>query len=441
MSLTLSSLANKAKEEKDVAFSSIAHLMDVELLRESHKQLRKQASAGVDGVTWREYDDGLEGKLRQLHERLRNKTYRARPARRVLIPKDNGKERPIGVAAHEDKIVQRATVTLLSCIYEQDFLDCSYGFRPQRSAHDALDATFRMLQHGKANWILDADIASFFDELDRKWLMEFLQHRVRDGSILRLIAKWLHAGVLEGERRTNTGEGSVQGAVISPLLANLYLHYVLDLWIEKVVKPRSRGAVQLIRYCDDFIIGFENKEDAEQVNEALKARLSKFGLRLNEEKTRLISFGRKAWQDWKNKGGPKPPTFNFLGLTHACGTSLKGRFLVQRTTMSKRMHNAVRRVADWCRDHRHLDIQEQCAHLNRVLRGHFNYYGVSGNRPQIRAFHYWVMCTWRKWLRRRSHRARKLNWDAFNELLRRHRLVQPRITHPYPPWQTKVAVF
>jgi group II intron reverse transcriptase/maturase len=426
MSLTLARLAEMARRDRDVAFTSIAHLIDIDMLRESHRRLRKDASAGVDGVTWERYDQNLEENLQVLHNRLRAKKYCALPVRRTHVPKDDGSKRPIGVPAHEDKIVQRAATTVLEAIYEQDFLPSSYGFRRGRSAHQALDACWRAIMDGNVNWVLDADVESFFDQLDRRWLLKFLQHRVKDRSLLRLIAKWLRAGVLEEGRWFDPETGSPQGSVISPLLANIFLHYALDLWVARVVKPRCRGRVHLYRYADDILLGFELKDDATRVAKVLPQRLGKFGLRLNEKKTHLIAFGQHAWAQWKHQGARKPASFNFLGFTHICASSLRGRFLVLRHTMAKRFRRSLRRIWEWCRDHLHLPAREQRLHLNLVLRGHYTYYGVAGNSRRINAFHRRVTRIWRS---QRGH----IPWASFNAFLRQYPLIPPRVTRAFPP--------
>lgn len=430
MSLTLTRLAEMAKENPNVAFDSIAHLIDLDLLRWAHGQLRKDAAAGTDGMTWAAYEQNLEDNLLALHERLRTKQYRAQPVRRAYVPKETGERRPIGIPAHEDKIVQRAAVAVLEAVYEQDFLDSSYGFRRRRSAHDALAASWKAIMDGKVNVVLDADLEAFFDSLDRRKLMGLVRHRIRDGSVLRLIAKWLHAGVLEQGRWHLPERGSPQGSVISPLLANVYLHYVLDVWIEREVKRRCRGCIYLYRYCDDFILGFELEDDAERVMRVLPQRLAKWGLRLNPQKTRMIRFGQRAWEGWR-RGGPKPATYDFLGFTHSCATSRQGKFVVRRKTARKRFSRSLRRVWDWCKHNRHRPVPEQCLYLGRALRGHYRYYGLPGNSDGIARFYYWVRIAWHRWLSRRSQRG-YIPWTDFDELLRRHPLPLPRMLQKAP---------
>lgn len=430
MSLTLSQLAQQAKENLNRTFTSIIHLVDLDLLRQSHKRLRREASAGVDGVRWVDYEQKLEGNLQGLLERLKSKTYRAQPVKRVYIPKENGERRPIGITAHEDKIVQRAVVTVMEAIYEQDFVEGSYGFRPGRSAHQALEASWRALMNGRINVVLDADIESFFDRLDKKWLMTMIEHRIKDGGLLRLVAKWLHAGVLEDGRWEEPEMGTPQGAGISPLLANIYLHYALDLWVERVVNKRTRGRVFLYRYADDVLLGFEDERDAEKVSVALRKRLEKFGLKLNEKKTRLLTFGRQAWERWKS-GGPRPQTYTFLGFLHISATSREGGFVVKRETSPKRLSRAIQRVWTWCRDNRHRPAKEQQERLNRGLRGHYNYYGLPGNSDGLTTLHFWVTRSWHRWLSRRSQEG-AIAWSKFEDFLRLYPLLSPKL----PPRRT-----
>ena len=433
MTLTLTQLAQKAKEEPEIAFDSIVHLVDLELLRASHKQLRREASAGVDQVRWADYEQNLEERLKDLLERLKAKTYRPQPVKRAYLPKEDGRYRPIGIAAHEDKIVQRAVATVMEAIYEQDFVDSSYGFRRGKNATQALEASWKAVMDGKINVVLDADIESFFDSMDKEWLMKMLRHRIKDGSLLRLVAKWLHAGVLEEGKWYDPQTGSAQGSVISPLLANVYLHYVLDLWVERVVKKRCRGQVKLYRYADDILLGFEDEQDAERVSRALRQRLAKFGLKLNEGKTRLIAFGRRAWRRWK-QGGPKPGTYLFWGFVHSSGTSRKGDFVVKRKTAPKRVTRILKRVWQWCKGHRHRPVKEQQERLNQALRGHYNYYGMPGNSDGLSTVYYWVTRIWHTWMSRRSQKGH-ISWAKFTEFLRRHPLILPRIRRPAPQGQ------
>jgi group II intron reverse transcriptase/maturase len=420
-------LSEKARQEPKLQFTSLAHLLRPELLREAYGRLRKGASPGVDGVTAEEYEKGLEGNLLALHQRLREGQYRAQPVRRVYIKKENGKERPLGIPALEDKIVQKAAVLVLEAIYEQDFLPCSTGFRPGRSQHDALDAVQRAIAGGKVSYVLDADIKGYFDNIVRSHLMELIRRRVNDRSLLQLIGKWLHVGVIEEGRLLMTTKGTPQGAVISPWMANVYLHYVLDEWVEKEVKPRLRGDMHLIRYADDFIACFQHQDDAERFAAVLRKRFARYGLELSEEKTRLIPFGRFAERDAKRQGHKQPPTFDFLGFTHYCAKSRQGKFIVARRTARKRKQRTMRAMDDWIRQHRHLPFAAQQVALNEKLQGHYAYYGVPTNYESLRQVYRLTVRIWFKWLRRRSQ-VRHLTWARFNVLARKFPLLTPRIT-------------
>ncbi len=410
-----------AEADRRAKFTSLAHHLTVEALREAWKGIRKGGTPGVDGVTARQYARDLEGNLQRLHERLKAGQYRPAPVRRVYIPKKDGRRRPIGVPVLEDKIVQRATAELLSDIYEVDFLDFSYGFRPRRSPHDALEALNEALWRQKVNYVLDVDIQSFFDRVDRTWMRQFIEHRVVDRGILRLIGRWLRAGVMEQGEVTDSGVGTPQGGSISPLLANIYLHYAFDLWADRKARARMHGQMHIIRYCDDMVIGFEHREDAERFLQALKKRLNKFGLELHPEKTRLIEFGRHAAGNRKRRGEGKPETFNFLGFTHICSRSRKGRFKVVRKTMRQRQREKMSEVSTWCRRHRHEYVREQHKHLVSILRGYYQYYGVTGNYHALATLRYHVTRTWRKWLSRRSQKGH-LDWHRYNLLLKRYPL-------------------
>jgi group II intron reverse transcriptase/maturase len=419
-------LSEKAKREPEAQFTSLAHLLTIELLGEAYRRLRKDASPGVDGITAQEYEQELEGNLRTLHRRLREGSYRAQPVRRVYIEKENGKLRPLGVPALEDKIAQRAVLLVLEAIYEQDFLPCSYGFRPGRGAHDALDGVFRAVVAGKVNYVLDADIKGYFDNIVREQLMDLIRRRVKDRSLLRLISKWLHIGVLENGRLLPTTKGTPQGAVISPWMANVYLHYVLDVWLEQDVKPRLRGEVYLVRYADDFVVCLQYKDDAERFASVLRKRFGKYGLELSEEKTRLISFGRFAGTGPRGEWVSKPPTFDFLGFTHICARGRNGKFVVHVRTARKRKRSAMKRIAEWCQLNRHLSVPEQHRELNRKLQGHYNYYGRRSNYDCLRRVFKFTERTWCKWLQRRGDRHR-LSWEAFFQLLQRYPLLPPRV--------------
>ena len=423
MSPQLLKVVERAKREPEGRFNSLAHLIDVPALERAYRRMRKDAAVGVDGVTKDDYGQDLERNLRDLHERMKAKRYRHQPIRRVHIPKEKGKTRPIGISAFEDKLVQDVLREVLEAIYEQDFLDCSHGFRPKRSAHDAVRTLDRIVHRGEVSWILEADIMSFFDSLDRKKLKEMLEIRVVDKSLLRLIGKCLHVGVLDGVELSTSESGTVQGSVLSPLLGNVYLHYVLDLWFEEEVKTRLRGRATLIRYCDDFVIGFEYEDDARRVMDILPKRLGRFGLALHPDKTRLLPFRRPPVDQ---KGGKGPATFDFLGFTFYLARSRKGRWGMQCKTRSASLRRIIRSVYDWCRRYRHLSVEEQHTALRRRIQGHFNYFGVSGNFRSLLRVIEQVKRIWYKWLCRRSQRKR-LNWERFQDLLRVFPLPKPRI--------------
>jgi group II intron reverse transcriptase/maturase len=424
MSPQLLKVVERAKREPEGRFNSLAHLIDVPALERAYRRMRKDAAVGVDGVTKEDYGQDLERNLRDLHERMKAKRYRHQPIRRVHIPKGQGKTRPIGVAAFEDKLVQDVIREVLEAIYEQDFLDCSHGFRPKRSAHDAIRTLDRIVHRGEVSWILEADVLSFFDSLDRKKLKEMLETRVADGSLLRLIGKCLHVGVLDGVELTTSESGTAQGSVLSPLLGNVYLHYTLDLWFEQEVKPRLRGRATLIRYADDFVIGFEFEDDAQRVMAELGKRLECYGLALHPDKTRLIPFRRPPAGQ---KGGKGPATFDFLGFTLYWARSSKGRWGMLCKTRSASLRRAIQSVYQWCRRHRHHSVKDQHAALTRRIRGHFNYFGVSGNFRSLLLIIEQAKRSWYKWLCRRSQRKR-LTWERFLDLLRDFPLPTPRIT-------------
>ncbi len=424
MSPGLLKVVERARCEPEGRFHSLAHLIDVPALRRAYDRIRKDAAVGVDGMTKEQYGQDLEQRLRDLHARLRSKRYRHQPIRRVHIPKGQGKTRPIGISAFEDKLVQDAVREVLEAIYEQDFLDCSYGFRPGRRTHDAIRTLDRIVHRGEVNWILEADIVSFFDSVDRTALVEMLQTRVADGSLLRLIGKCLHVGVLDGAEFIRPKVGTAQGSVLSPMLGNVYLHYVLDLWFETEVKPRMRGRATLIRYCDDFIIGFEREDDARRVMDVLGKRPGRFGLALHPDKTCLLPFRRPPA---RQQGGKGPTTFDFLGFTLYWGRSRKGRWGMGCKTRSASLRRAIQSVYDWCRRYRHRSVREQHAALSRRLRGHFNYFGVSGNFRSLLLLVETTKRAWFKWLCRRSQRKR-LTWERFADLLRDFPLPRPRIT-------------
>ena len=416
-------VVERAKREPEGRFHSLAHLIDVPALMRADKRMRNDAAVGVDGVTKEQYGQALEENLRSLHERLVAKQYRHQPIRRVHIPKERGKTRPIGISAYEDKLVQDALREVLEAIYEQDFLECSYGFRPGRGAHDAIRALDRIAHQGKVSWILEADVVSFFDSLDRTQLKEMLQIRVADGSLMRLIGKCLHVGVLDGSEYAEPDTGAAQGSVLSPILGNIYLHYVLDLWFERDVKPRLRGEAHLVRYADDFVMTFEHQDDATRVMDVLGKRMGRFGLTLHPDKTRLLPFRRPPAEQVRGKG---PATFDFLGFTLYWQRSRRGRWGMMCKPRSARLRRSIQAVADWCRRHRHLPVKEQHAALTRRIQGHFNYFGISGNFRCLLLFAEETRRVWYKWLRRRSQQAH-LTWEKYDELLQRLPLPRPRI--------------
>lgn len=420
--------AKKGRRQRFTAL--LHHVYEVEQLRKAYRALKHDASAGVDGETWQHYGEKLEDNLSNLAERLKRGAYRAKPVRRAYIPKADGRQRPLGVPTLEDKVVQRAVVEVLNAIYEQDFLGFSYGFRPGRSQHRALDALVVGLEGKKVSWVLDADIRGFFDTLDHGWLLKFVEHRVADRRVVRLIQKWLSAGVLEDGVRTRSDTGTVQGGSISPLLANIYLHYVFDLWVQRW-RRRSEGDVVVVRYADDFIVGFQHREQAERFVVELRERLAKFSLALHPDKTRLIRFGRFAAEQRAERGEGKPATFNFLGFTHMCGRSRSGMFRVRRQTMRGKWQAKLKELNKELRRRRHDSIPEQGAYLGAVVRGHVQYYGVPGNAPAIRAFHWKASRLWHKALRRRSQKARHLTWDRMTKYVARW-LPPARLCHPHP---------
>lgn len=423
MSPQLLEVRERAKRDPHKRFMSLAHLIDEAALRRAYDGIRKDAAVGVDGITKEQYGQDLEVKLRNLHQRMRSKTWRHQPIRRVHIPKEQGKTRPIGISSIEDKVVQEAVREVLEAVYEPVFLDVSYGFRPGRSAHDALRALNRVLYRGDVNWILEADIVSFFDSIDRKMLMEMLQERVADGSLLRLVGKCLHVGILDGAEYSEPDTGTVQGSVLSPLLGNVYLHHVLDRWFERDVHPRMRGKAYLVRYADDFAIGFEREDDAKRVMAILGRRFERYGLRLHPDKTRLLPFARPPSGQ---AGGKGPATFDLLGFTVYWRKTRQGWWAPAFKTRKARLRRAILAVADWCRRHRHLPVKQQHAALVRRIRGHCNYFGVNGNSRSLGMLLFHARRAWRKWLSRRSQRA-YLNWARFTDLLRDFPLPEPTI--------------
>jgi len=423
-------IAELTKRDPQRQLTSLNHHIDLAWLQEAYRRTRKDGAVGVDGQTAAEYERDLEANLRSLLERAKSGRYQAPPVRRVHIPKGTGREtRPLGIPTFEDKVLQRAVAMVLEPIYEQDFYDCSYGFRPRRSAHQALQVLWEQVMQGGGGWILDVDIRKCFDTLDHAHLRELLKRRVRDGVLLRLIGKWLNAGVLEEGILTYPEAGSPQGGVISPMLSNIYLHYVLDEWFEQVVTPRLKGRVFLVRFADDFVIGFTDLDDARRVMEVMPKRFGKYGLTIHPDKTRLVPFRRprRGGDDHaaKRQG---PGAFDLLGFTHYWGQSRSGKWVVKRKTATGRLTRALRKVARWCRFNRHQPIAAQHKALRKKLQGHFQYYGITGNGPALCSFANEVRRAWRYWLARRN-RKRRLPWKRFNQLLQRYPLPRAMVVH------------
>ncbi len=419
-----------AKRDKKARFTALMHHVTLTRLEEAFQRMKRQAAAGIDGVTWEAYGEHKLQNLKELHGRLMRGGYRAKPSRRAYIPKADGGQRPLGVASLEDKIVQRAVADVLNAIYECDFLGFSYGFRPGRGPHDALDALTTGLARKKVNWVLDADIRGFFDAVDHGWMIRFLEHRIADRRILRLVRKWLAAGGLEDGKRTKSEAGTPQGATILPLLANVYLHYVFDLWDNQWRNRHAHGDMIIARYADDLVVGFQHKEDAEQFLDGLKERMQKFGLEVHPEKTRLIQLGRFAAQHRERQGMVKPETFNFLGFTHICGRTQNGRFLVMRHTIKKRMRAKLQEVKETLRQRMHHPLPEQGAWLQSVVRGYYAYHAVPTNASALEAFRTQVTRYWLRALRHRSQKSR-VTWERMNQIATRW-LPRPRILHPWP---------
>jgi group II intron reverse transcriptase/maturase len=427
----LARVRGAAQKDKRQRFTALLHhVYDVEHLRAAYLALRRDAAAGIDGETWRHYGERLEENLQDLSQRLARGSYRARPVRRVFIPKADGRQRPLGVPVLEDKLVQRATAEVLSAVYEPDFLGFSYGFRPGRSAHHALDALAVGIATRRVRWVLDADIRSFFDTMKHAWIVKFLEHRVADERVVRLIQKWLNAGVLGDGERTRREEGAVQGGSISPLLANLYLHYVFDLWTHQWRRQHAHGEVIVVRYADDFVVGFEHEREAEAFLAALRERFAQFGLELHPDKTRILEFGRSAAEHRAARGLGKPETFDFLGFTHICAKTRSGGFRVQRQTMRTRLRAKLSEVKTELRRRMTQSIAEQGAYLRAVVLGHSRYYGVPGNHVAPQVFRHQLRWLWGRTLRRRGQR-RGLTWERFSAHAARW-LPFPRICHPWP---------
>ena len=419
-----------AKRDRRLKFTALLHHITPSLLVESFYDLNRTAAVGVDGVTWQDYEDILYERVPELHRQIHTGAYRAQASRRAFIAKADGKLRPLGIAAVEDKIVQQAVVKVLSAIYEEDFLGFSYGYRPGRGQHDALDAVWMGIETRQIGWILDADISAFFDTIDHDWMLEFLQHRIADKRILRLIKKWLKAGIIEDGRRIAAERGTPQGAVISPLLANIYLHYAFDTWARHWRKHCARGDVILVRYADDSVLGFQHEEDAKRFLADMRERLAKFGLALHPQKTRLIEFGPHAERRRKERGLGRPETFDFLGFTHCCAKTLKGKFKILRLTVKKRMRVTLAAIRAALKKRRHEPIGQVGAWLTRTLRGYFNYHAVPDNLKRLAGFRYEVSRAWFAALNRRSQKS-KMTWARFGRLAEKY-LPLPRRVHPYP---------
>lgn len=415
-----SCIAQKAKENPEEEFTSLAHHLSFEYLLSSFSKLRKSAASGIDKVKVRDYEQSLSANLDTLHTKLRTKTYKAPDIRRVWIDKDNGKQRPLGISTTEDKIVQKSVTDLLNLIYEQDFYDFSYGFRPGHNAHQALTSLREQCMRRNIKWILDADIQGCFDHFDHSILRELLTQRVKDKSILRLINLWLKAGIIDGNSLHRNRQGTPQGNIISPLLSNVYLHYVLDQWLDKTVRPLLKGEMFIVRYADDFIIGFEYKEDAQRVNQTLPKRMQKYGLTIHPEKSQLIRF--------EGKKGEKTPTFDFLGFTHYWGISKRSNPVVKRRTSKKKLQKAIKNLSETCRQNKHMRLKDQCKLLSSKLRGMYQYYGIKSNFNALYHLYRTTYRAWFKWLNRRSQK-KSYTWEGFKELMRIFVLPRPRIIH------------
>jgi RNA-directed DNA polymerase len=430
VSQALERIRKVARERKKERFTALLHHINIDLLEEAFFELKANAAPGVDRLTWRDYEADLECNLEDLHGRVQWGAYRALPSRRVYIPKPDGRQRPLAVAALEDKIVQRAVAAMLNAIYEEDFLGFSYGFRPGRGAHDAMDALCVGIHSKKVSYILDADIRSFFDEISWEWLVRFLEHRIGDRRIIRLIQKWLKAGILEDGVVSVSDKGTGQGSVISPLLANIYLHFALDLWAARWRRREATGDMIIVRYADDFIIGFQHESDAQRFLDEMRKRLGEFALSLHPEKTRLIEFGRFAAERRKRRGLGKPETFDFLGFSFICGKTRSGKFQIKRKTRRDRMRAKLREIKEAMRRRMHQPIPEQGKWLRQVVRGYFNYHAVPTNAHALAVFRHHVTDLWRRTLRRRSQKGR-MTWERMTQLVSGW-LPEPIILHPWP---------
>ena len=430
VSQALGRVRTAARRGKRERFTSLLHHISPEMLRTAFHALKRDAAPGVDGMTWETYEQDLDRRIEGLHARVQSGAYRAQPSRRSHIPKEDGSKRPLAVPALEDKTVQRAVAAVLNAIYEEDFLGFSYGFRPGRGQHDALDALHVGINSQKVNFILDADIRSFFTEVSQEWVVRFLEHRIGDKRILRLVQKWLRAGVLEDKVVTTEERGTGQGSVISPLLANVYLHYVFDLWAERWRRREATGDMIMVRYADDIVVGFQHEGEARRFRDAMRERLRTFSLSLHPEKTRLIEFGRFAAQNRERRGLGKPETFKFLGFVHICGKSLRGDFQIRRKSRRDRMSAKLREIKDALRQRLHVPIPEVGKWLAQVVAGYFAYHAVPTNSPALSAFRYHVVILWHRQLCRRSQRA-YVAWERMAKLADEF-LPKPRVLHPWP---------
>ena len=428
----LDRIREAAARDRNLRFTNLMYHLTAERLREAYYALKRNAAAGVDDVTWQEYGEGLESRIMDLHDRVQSGRYRAKPSKRVWLPKPDGRHRPIGIAALEDKIVQQGTIWVLNQIYEKDFYGFSYGFRPERSPHNALDAIWVGITQRKVNWVLEADIKSFYDTINHTWLMEFLERRIADPRMLRLIRKWLRAGVSEDGEWSRTEVGTPQGSVISPLLSNIYLHYVLDQWVTEWRKNKAIGEVIIVRYADDFVMGFQYRREAERFLGEMKERFDQYGLEIHREKTRLIEFGRFAEANRAERGEGKPETFDFLGFTHICSRTQKGnRFTIRRKTIAKRLRTKLKEVREAIIRRRHEPVPALGKWLRSVIQGHLNYFAVPGNRKAVDRFRTESNRAWLFALRRRSQKSRNLTWDRIKRLIKTW-IPTAKTQHPYP---------
>jgi RNA-directed DNA polymerase len=429
VSTKLHRIAEVARRHPNVALTTLAHHVDLDLMKYAYRMTRKNGATGVDGETAKEFAVNLDARLQSLLDRFHSGTYFAPPVRRVHIPKENG-TRPIGIPTFEDKILQRAVTLVLEAVYEQSFLDCSYGFRTGRSAHQALQALWQETMRWDSGWIIEVDIKSYFDTINHAQLGAILDERVRDGVIRRAIGKWLNAGVMEDGALRRDELGTPQGGVVSPMLANIYLHEVLDVWLERDVKPRLEGRAAVIRFADDFVIVLDKESDVHKLMAVLPKRFAKYGLQLHPEKTRVVAFARPWLEKRDDDDDAGPGTFDFLGFTHYWGKSRAGRWVVKRKTSRRRFTRGLKRIWEWCKANRHEEVAEQAKQLNLKLTGHYQYYGITGNFDALTRFAFEVRRAWRYWLDRRSQRAH-MNWDRFREMLQRHPLKPPQIAHVY----------